>query len=207
MNNLIAKNEEFEEAVLLKDYSKNITSCNKFEYMPKIFTIKFWHEFEDDASLYNSYFEVLQKAREEDTIIFYFNSGGGSVHTLFLFLDALRNCKSKNIIAKVNFAASAAALMALFCDNIEFTMGSTLMLHNFSILLHGKSQELESSFVHFKKQFHDVMRLICKRVLSNEEIEQMINGKDFYFSGEEVVSRLKKYAAQKIKEQKSKKSK
>lgn len=185
------------------DYSKNITVKNKLDYTPKIYTINFWHDF-DDPRNYIPYFKVIEEAREEDVIIFYFNSPGGSVHTLNLFINALRRCKSKTVIARVNYAASAAAFLALFCDNIEFNTNSTLMLHTYSSLLYGKGQEIESEMIHNKSEFEKLIRFICSKILSKEEIEELLNGKDFYFNGEEAIKRLKQYAHKKIKEQKSK---
>ena len=72
------------------DYKSNIRVQDKLDYMPKVYTINFWHEFDSDASIYAPYFDVIEKAREHDEIIFYFSSGGGDVHTLNLFLNALR---------------------------------------------------------------------------------------------------------------------
>ena len=186
------------------DYKSNIRVQDKLDYMPKVYTINFWHEFDSDASIYAPYFDVLEKAREQDEIIFYFNSGGGSIHTLNLFLNALRRCKSKYVLARVNYAASAAALMALFCDNIEFNTNSTLMLHTFSSFEFGKGQEIESSFMHSKQEYEGLIKLICSKILSKEETEQLLNGKDFYFNGKEAIERLKKRAKEIEKEVKHK---
>lgn len=192
-----------EEENLPRDiYRNNIKIADKLEYMPKIYTINFWHDFSYDASLYTSYFDVLQKAREEDDVVFYFNSHGGSASTLNLFINALRRCKSKRIVAVINYAASAAALLALFCDEIILNSDSTLMLHDFSTFVGGKSQEIESDFIHTKEKLHKLMRFICQKVLTDEEIEQMFNGKDFYFGENEVMERLKKFAKKKLKERK-----
>lgn len=192
-----------EEYITEFDYSKNITVKNKLDYTPKIYTINFWHDF-DDPRNYIPYFKVIEEARDEDVIIFYFNSPGGSVHTLNLFINALRRCKSKTVIARVNYAASAAAFLALFCDNIEFNTNSTLMLHTYSSLLYGKGQEVESEMIHNKQEFEKLIRFICSKILSKEEIEELLNGKDFYFNGEEAIKRLKQYAHKKMKEEKSK---
>ena len=192
-----------EEENLQRDfYRNNIKIADKLEYMPKIYTINFWHDFSYDASLYNSYFDILQKAREEDDVVFYFNSHGGSASTLNLFINALRRCKSKRIVAVINYAASAAALLALFCDEIILNSDSTLMLHDFSTFVGGKSQEIESDFIHTKEKLHKLMRFICQKVLTDEEIEQMFNGKDFYFGENEVMERLKRFAKKKLKEKK-----
>lgn len=186
------------------NYKQNIIVKNKLDYVPKVYTINFFHDF-DDPRYYLYYFKVLEEAHEEDDIVFYFNSPGGDINTLNLFLNALRRCKSKNVLARVNYAASAAALLALYCDNIEFNVNATLMLHTWSGVRYGKGQEIESDLNHSKKNYESMLRYICKKILTDEEIEQMINGKDFYFDGEEAVKRLKARAKEKLKEQKKKK--
>ena len=193
-----------DESTIELDYGKNVSVKNKLDYTPKVYTINFFHDF-DDPRLYRSYFKVLDEAHEEDDIIFYFNYPGGDVTTLNLFLNALRRCKSKNILARVNYAASAAALLALYCDNIEFNVNATLMLHTWSGIRYGKSQEIEADLTHSKKNYESMLKYICKKILTDEEIEQMLNGKDFYFDGEEAVKRLKARAAEKLKEMKKKK--
>lgn len=195
---------EDEEVITDFNFKHNITVKNKLDYIPKVYTINFFHDF-DDPRYYLTYFKVLEEAHEEDDIIFYFNSPGGSIETLNLFLNALRRCKSKNVLARVNYAASAAALLALYCDNIEFNLNATLMLHTWSGIRYGKGQEIESDFVHSKKNYESMLKYICKKILTEEEIEQLLNGKDFYFDGEEAVKRLKARAQEKLKEQKKKK--
>lgn len=196
-----------EELYTRENYKSNVHVADKLEYMPKIYKINFWHEFSSNATLYNPYFEVLEKAREQDDIVFYFNSGGGSVSTLNLFINAMRRCKSKRIVAVVNYAASAAALLALFCDEIILNTDSTLMLHDFSTFVFGKSQEVEADFQHSKESIHKLMKFICRKVLSEEEIEQMFNGKDFYFNEKEVMERLKKFAKKVLQQEKEKNKK
>lgn len=203
MNNLKKLEEEYDGE--RGCYKNNVKISNKLEYMPKIYTIYFWHEFESDASLYLPYFDVLEKAREEDDVVFYFNSSGGDISTLNLFLNALRRCKSKKIVAVVNYAASAAAILALFCDDIVLNSHSTIMLHDFSTCVWGKSQEIDSAFSHSKEEIHKLLKFVCQKVLTDEEIEQMFNGKDFYFNQDEVLERLKRFAKKKIKDAKRKK--
>lgn len=185
------------------DYSKNISIKNKFDYVPKIYTINFWHDF-DDPRNYIPYFKILQEAHEEDQIIFYFDSPGGRIDTLNLFLNALRRCKSKYILARVNYAASAAALLALYCDNIEFNTNSTLMLHTYSGGYRGKGQEVQSEVEHYGKNYNELNKYILQKILTDKEIQELLDGKDFYFTGEEAIKRLKARAAEKSKLKKKK---
>lgn len=204
----MVKNKICDDELIVLDYNykQNITVKDKLEYTPKVYTINFFHDF-DDPRNYLSYFKVLEEAREEDDIIFYFDSPGGRIDTLNLFINALRRCKSKKVLARVNYAASAAALLALFCDNIEFNTNSTLMLHTYGGIFHGKGQEVESDVMHSKKIYEDLLKFICKKILTDEEIEQMLNGKDFYFNGEEAIRRLKENAKKRLKELKANKKK
>ena len=185
------------------DYSKNISIKNKFDYVPKIYTINFWHDF-DDPRNYIPYFKILQEAHEEDQIIFYFDSPGGRIDTLNLFLNALRRCKSKYILARVNYAASAAALLALYCDNIEFNTNSTLMLHTYSGGYRGKGQEVQSEVEHYGKNYNELNKYILQKILTDKEIQELLDGKDFCFTGEEAIKRLKARAAEKSKLKKKK---
>ena len=186
------------------DYSKNVIVKNKEVKIPKIYTINFFHYFDSDVAKYKPYFDVFEKAQEDDEIIIYFQSGGGAVSTLNMFLNAMKTCKCRNITAKVNYAASCAAIMTLACNNIIFNENSTLMLHTYSSFYWGKSQEIKSSNKHDDEMCKKIINKYCKKILSEQEIEQMHIGKDFYFNEDEVVSRLKKYSQNKNKKNKNK---
>lgn len=188
--------DEFEDN---HDYSKNISIKNKEIETPKIYTIRFFHNFDFDASKYQPYFDIFEKAKENDEIIIYLNSGGGSTLTLNMFLNAMRMSRCKNITARVNYVASAAAIFALACNNIFFNENSTLMLHTFSTCVLGKSQEVESDFKHSELIIKRMNEEYLKRILSPEEIKELYNGKDFYFDENEALRRLKKYASKRNK--------
>ena len=58
--------------------------------------------------------------------------------------------------------------------------------------------------MHTKQEYEGLIKLICSKILSKEEIEQLLNGKDFYFNGREAIERLKKRAKEIEKEMKHK---
>ncbi|MCM1260608.1 MAG: ATP-dependent Clp protease proteolytic subunit [Staphylococcus sp.] len=179
------------------DYSLNISVKNKEVETPKVYTINFFHPFDSDVAKYKPYFDIFERAKENDEIVIYFNSPGGSIKTLNMFLNAIHCCKCRNITAKVNFAASAAAIMTMACNNIVFNENSTLMFHTYSYCLWGKSQEIESDQKHADKMCKKIFEKYCSKIMSKEEIEQLYNGKDFYFDEQEALARLKKYFVKK----------
>ena len=180
------------------DYAKNVVVKNKEIEIPKVYTIYFFHDFDYDANKYRPYFEVFEKAKEKDEIVIYFNSPGGSVATLNMFLNAISSCKCKNITARINHASSAAGIMSLACPNLLFNHCATLMLHAPSTWgLDGKEQELKSYVDHSVEQSKRMFGHYLKRILSDKEIEEMFNGKEFRFNEIEATKRLKKYSKRK----------
>lgn len=175
------------------DYSKNISVKNKEVEVPKIYTINFFHNFDYDINKYKPYFDVFDKAKENDEIVIYINSGGGCISTLNVFLNAIKICKCKNITARVNYAASAATILMLACDNIVFNENTELMFHTYSNILYGKSQEIGSEYKFSDEHCKKVMNKYLKKIMSDKEIEELHNGKDFYFNETEAITRLKKY--------------
>lgn len=181
------------------DYNLNVSVKNKEVETPKVYTINFFHPFDYDATKYKPYFDIFEKAKENDEIVIYFNSPGGSVTTLNMFLNAMSFSKCRNITAKVNFAASAAAIMVMACPNIMFNVNSTLMFHTYSSVFWGKSQEIEADQKHQDKICKKIFEKYCSRILSKSEIEELYNGKDFYFDEQEALARLKKFSSSKKK--------
>ena len=194
MNTKTGKNCLLESENDTWDYSKNISIRLKDPDAPKIYTINFFHMVDWDATKYKPYFDVFEKAKETDEIIIYFNSPGGSVDVMNMFLNAFRTCKCKNITARINKASSAAAILALACNNIVFNTNSTMMLHTFSVWgMSGKSQELASDIKHTASVYRKMCEPYLKKIMTDSEIDAMENGKDFYFDDTEAIKRLTHY--------------
>lgn len=179
--------------------SKNISVSDKMPYMPKIYSIKFFHEFEYESEKYLPYLEVFETARENDVIFIELSSPGGSVLTYNILADAIDRCKCRNIIAKIFYAASAGALLALKCPYIWPMECAQMMLHSMQVANYWNDAENIQNSVNFEVDVqNNLFKPLLNKILSKEEIKELTNGKEFYFNKKEIETRINKYAGKTI---------
>lgn len=192
-------------------FDNNIYESDLLPYMPKRYVIKFFYDFNDDSSFHKEALNIIENARENDEIVLYFSSNGGSITTMLLFLNAINISSCKNITARINLACSAAAFLALCCNNIYFDVGGMMMFHNYSTFQAGKENEISSRMTTVTKNIRNIITNACLKIMSAKEIEEMYNGKDFWFTADEATKRLRKYTQLRkkkhIEEQKAKEDK
>lgn len=66
---------------------------------------------------------------DTDKVIFYFNSGGGSVVAGMLMYDTIAALTCKTHAKVIGMCASAATYPALACDIVEMSKNATMMIH------------------------------------------------------------------------------
>lgn len=79
----------------------------------------------------------------QDTITFYFNSGGGSVVAGMMMYDTIAALTCTTRACVIGMCASAATYPALACDTVEMSRNATFMIHPVSGGLYGTIKEIE----------------------------------------------------------------
>jgi ATP-dependent protease ClpP protease subunit len=136
---------------------------------------------------------LLNTISGENGIILYINSYGGYLHTAMQIISAIKNCRIPVNVVLSGSALSAASLILLSATgNIKVEYGSQMLCHWYSSSERGKGQENKAS-VDFKDDlFKNIFRDIYRFFLTDEELEKLFDGHDFWFGSEEVVRRLKR---------------
>jgi ATP-dependent Clp protease protease subunit len=154
----------------------------------------------EDAKQYNEWFEVIRNANETDIIKLHINSPGGDLFTAIQFMRVL-NESDAVIVASVEGACMSAATMIFLCANqFEISEHSMFMFHNYSGIAFGKGGEMYDNITHERKWSEKIMRSVYKDFLTEEEIKAILDNKDIWMEGEEVLKRLKN--KQKVLEEK-----
>lgn len=144
-----------------------------------------------DAKDYIEWFETIRNAGETDAIKIHINSPGGNLFTAIQFMRVLAESDAM-IIASVEGACMSAATMIFLCaDKFEISEHSMFMFHNYSGIAVGKGGEMYDNIVHERKWSDKIMRKIYDGFLTKAEIESILNNKDIWMEGEEVIKRLK----------------
>jgi len=140
---------------------------------------------------YRDVFTHLDTMTEKDTCKIVINSTGGDFYTAVEFVNRILLCKG-NVIADIFEAASAACLIAFSCPEQILNHYCSVMAHNVAMSSWGKATGSIERLEHFKGIYFNML-LNLLYFLTPEEIEQIKNDKDVYFTREVLMERLKEY--------------
>jgi ATP-dependent protease ClpP protease subunit len=134
---------------------------------------------------------ILMFASEADDIHIHINSGGGYCSTTTQIINAMASCKAHIICHAEGHVASCATWIFLAGDSFIIENDIEFMCHYYSGGMVGKGNEIEADAKFSKKYWHKKFETIYKGFMTDEEIKQLIDGKDFYFNEKQVAKRLK----------------
>ena len=141
---------------------------------------------------YITWFEIMRNAGENDAIQIHINSYGGDLFTAIQFLRAMADTPA-HVIASVEGACmSAATMIFLAADTFEVSEHSIFMFHNYSGGTFGKGGEMIDQIQHERKWSQHLMKRIYAEFLTDAEIASILDNKDMWMDGEEVLKRLAK---------------
>ena len=147
-----------------------------------------------DPEDYTDWFDTIRHADENDVIKIYINSCGGNLYTAIQFMRVMSECKGTIIASAEGACMSAATIIFLCADQWEVSPHSVFMFHNYSSGTVGKGGEMFSQLVHEKKWTERIFTNVYSHFLSDAEIKSIIEDKDIWMDGEEVVKRMNRLA-------------
>lgn len=145
-----------------------------------------------EPSYYRNLIRILDEATESDCVRLTLNNGGGRGDTCSAIIHAIRNTEAMVIAEIVCDCHSAASLIALSCDVVLVSDFASMLCHSARFGTGGKSQDVLSSAQHHKKISDKMIREAYEGFLDEDEIEDVLKGKELYLDSEEIVERLAK---------------
>lgn len=137
---------------------------------------------------------VLAMAGPEDFIKLLVVSPGGYLTTCNLLTKALAETQARTMGYIGSSCASAATAVILACDEWEIDEQSSFMIHTASLGVVGKAPEIEVELAHRLRLVRRWVESTYRGFLTEDEIENVIGGRDYYFEGEELAARLMAYS-------------
>jgi ATP-dependent protease ClpP protease subunit len=139
---------------------------------------------------YISWFEVMRNAGENDIIQIHINSYGGDLFTAIQFLRAIADSPA-HVVCSVEGACMSAATMVFLCaDSFEVSEHSIFMFHNYSGGTMGKGGEMIDQLMHERKWSQHLLNRIYKDFLTEDEVASVLDNRDIWMDGEQVLKRL-----------------
>jgi ATP-dependent protease ClpP protease subunit len=192
-------NEELFEMIAGSDKKKNY-----FHHRPVANVHEFYLSGEiKRAEEYIDWFDIIRNAGKNDVINIHINSYGGDLFTAIQMIRVLGECEG-TVITSVEGACMSAATMIFLCaDGFEVSGHSMFMFHNYSGGTIGKGGEMYDNIIHERKWSEKLLRDIYADFLTEDEVESILNNKDIWMDGEEVIKRLES-KKEKVNEEKEK---
>lgn len=144
------------------------------------------------AENYTDWFDTIRHAQPNDVIQLYINSYGGDLFTAIQFLRVLGETQATVVISVEGACMSAASMIFLYGDAFEISSHSMFMFHNYSGGTFGKGGEMLDQLKHERVWSEKLLRDTYTDFLTEAEIVSMLNNKDLWMDGDEVVKRLEK---------------
>ena len=146
----------------------------------------------EEAGKYTEWFNQIRHCPPNDLIKIYINSSGGDLWSAIQFMRVIRECKASVIASVEGACMSAATIIFLMSDSFEISQHSMFMFHNYSGGTMGKGGEMIDQIKHERKWSEKLLKEIYSNFLKPDEIKSILENKDIWMTGEEVVQRLNK---------------
>lgn len=143
-----------------------------------------------DVFIYDEVLMLLENAEEQDEIVFTIASYGGQLASLLSLRSAIMSTKATVTGKLVSHACSAAGMLLLSCHNKVVYPNTTFHAHTASYGTYGKSGDIKSQVDHETKQIEKLVRDVYDFFLDENEIVELLAGKEFYFDADETLKRL-----------------
>jgi ATP-dependent protease ClpP protease subunit len=155
------------------------------------------------ADEYIDWFDIIRNAGKNDVVNIHINSYGGDLFTAIQMIRVLGECEG-TVVCSVEGACMSAATMVFLCaDGFEVSGHSMFMFHNYSGGTIGKGGEMYDNIVHERKWSEKLLREIYNNFLTEDEIVSVLNNKDIWMDGDDVIKRLESMK-EKVNEDKEK---
>jgi len=143
---------------------------------------------------YNEAHYVLMTAEEYETVDIYINCPGGVVDTAFYLHDSITNCKARTTAILSGTVASGGTIITMACDAIKIAPFTQFMIHNYSAHgISGKGHEIKDYVKFNDAELNKAFKEIYGTFLTGKEIQEIIDGKDYWLNRQDVYDRWETY--------------
>lgn len=143
-----------------------------------------------EPKYYRQVIQMLGSLSEMDTCTFFVETPGGNADGILALCEAVDACQGQVQAIITGQASSAGSMFALRCPNVGVAPNARMMIHAASFGYGGKHMDAVRGMEFQHKWLSKVFRQAYEGFLTEEEIEQCLDGREFWFLSDEIVERL-----------------
>lgn len=143
-----------------------------------------------EPSYYRAVIQKLVELNECDTVKFFVNTPGGDLAACRALCTAINASNAHSTAILIGQASSAGSFITLSCDEVIVTPASSFLCHAAKYGNQGKAGDMRA-YVDFSTEYLErFYREAYAGFLTEEEIEQVLDGKEMHMHAEEIEERL-----------------
>lgn len=134
---------------------------------------------------------ALGAASENDRVVIYLNSGGGSLDSLDTFLFELADCRAHIHIRASGLIASAATFILLSGHSFEISPYAKILFHSATFGNYSAAVDMVETSTFLRNECERLARDYYSPILTEEELNDIFNHKkEFWMSSDEFCQRF-----------------
>ena len=137
--------------------------------------------------------DALNYASPDDEFVIRIHSGGGLLGTADVIINAIQNTQARVHGHIESLCGSCATIIFLNCHSYSISPRSEFFVHTASSGTIGKEHENYASIMFDRKRVHKMVRDAYEGLLTDQEIDNVLKGQDYYFDADELGERLETY--------------
>jgi len=150
----------------------------------------FLDEFRDNTKHgLHKIINALQEGSENDYVELHISSPGGYVDEGMALFNVLNAMYNGRVTTYINYGHSMGALAFLYGDERIVYESSSLMIHNWSGGLYGKSPDMEAYLEHSNSNLWKFFSKIIKPYLTKKEMKRVKRGEELWFEAYDMLDR------------------
>jgi len=145
-----------------------------------------------DPRNYRDVIHCLATCSENDSVNLLVNSSGGRTDSIWQIIEAMKGCRGDVSVTVIGAAYSAASMLACMAPECYIADSAEFMLHTAHYGSIGTVPNVKGQTEFATRQINKLLDQAYKGFLTDKELEELKNGKEFWFDAEESGKRMVK---------------
>jgi ATP-dependent protease ClpP protease subunit len=143
-----------------------------------------------DPRNYRDVIHCLATCSENDSVNLLVNSSGGRTDSIWQIIEAMKGCRGDVSVTVIGAAYSAASMLACMAPECYIADSAEFMLHTAHYGSIGTVPNVKGQTDFATRQINRLLDQAYKGFLTDKELEELKNGKEFWFDAEEAGKRM-----------------
>ena len=143
-----------------------------------------------EPSNYRDVIHCLATCNENDSVNLLVNSSGGRTDSIWQIIEAMKGCNGDVSVTVIGAAYSAASMLACMAPECYIAESAEFMLHTAHYGSIGTVPNVKGQTDFATRQINRLLDKAYKGFLTDKELEELKNGKEYWFDAEEAGKRM-----------------